>query len=63
MHNGYFDSLRSVIVAYDQRMLQDVPKNKREANDPALPQRDILLKTLNLTNAEMEALEAFLQTL
>ncbi len=63
MHNGKFPKLHNVIQAYNAGMYHPKPKNEREATDPLFPHTDSLLKELNLTKEEMQALESFLETL
>lgn len=63
MHNGRFDSLKSIIISYNYGMQEISPRNEQEASDPAFPKTDWLLKELNLTEDEIKALEAFLRTL
>lgn len=62
MHNGLFPHLRGVLNAYNGGMFNPAP-NEAQKDDPLFPKTDALLKPLNLTNEELEALEAFLNTL
>ncbi len=63
MHNGLFPTLRNVINAYNAGMA-DLKPTKEQENDPLFPrQKSNLLRKLDLSNEEIEALEAFLRTL
>lgn len=60
MHNGLFPHLRGVLNAYNGGMFH--PKGKAKENLP-YPKTDSLLQPLGLSQDEIEALEAFLNTL
>lgn len=62
MHNGLFPHLRGVINSYNAGMFRPKPTNEQET-DPLFPTTDPLLRPLNLTEEEIRALEAFLNTL
>ncbi len=59
MHNGLFE-LEGVINLYNAGM----PNEKiKDPNDPLAPKKSILLRPLDLTKVEKDALLAFLHTL
>ncbi|MGX3010629.1 cytochrome-c peroxidase [Helicobacter sp. 23-1044] len=62
MHNGLFPHLRGVINAYNFGMANPTPKEGRIYNPP-FPKSDEILRPLNLSKDEIEALEAFLRVL
>ena len=62
MHNGLFPTLSGVLRAYNVGMFHPKPTQAQES-DPLFPQTSPLLHELNLTQKELEALEAFLKTL
>lgn len=62
MHNGLFPSLKGVLNAYNAGMFHPKP-NESQKDDPLFPKTSPLLHKLNLTNEELDALEAFLKTL
>lgn len=63
MHNGLFKSLRNVLNMYNGGMFHPKPMNEAQAKDPKFPKTSELIKKLNLTKEELDALEAFLKTL
>lgn len=66
MHNGLFPFLRGVLNAYNVGMFHPSPpseKTTEAVKNLPFPSTDKLLHNLNLTNEELEALEAFLLTL
>jgi len=63
MHIGTFPNLSSVLASYNFGMGHIEPKTEEQKNNPAFPITDKLLKPLNLSDEEIEALEAFLRTL
>lgn len=62
MHNGLFDNILGIINIYNSGMHMIDPKPEQKANDPLYPQTDKLLKPLNLSKTEKEALVAFLES-
>lgn len=62
MHNGLFPNLRGILNAYNGGMFHPKP-NKDQENDSLFPKTSPLLHKLNLSNEELDALEAFLKTL
>ena len=60
MHNGLFPNLRGIINMYNSGMTMLTPTEEQKANDPMYPINDPLLKKLDLTTDEIEAVEAFL---
>ena len=61
-HNGLFPDINGVMNMYNVGMpIQRV--KPEQVNDPLLPKNDKLLKNLSLTNAEKEAVIAFLHSL
>ena len=62
MHNGLFPHLSGVIHGYNAGMAKPEPKKGKTYNPP-FPKSSHLLQKLNLSEDEMEALEAFLKTL
>jgi cytochrome c peroxidase len=62
MHNGLFPHIRGVLNMYNAGMPQ--PKRKPEQiNDPLFPTTSNLIKKLDLSAHELDALEAFLLSL
>jgi cytochrome c peroxidase len=57
MHNGFFPSLRGILNMYNAGMIGDSQLH------PDLPQLSPLIRPLHLSNHELDALEAFLNTL
>lgn len=62
MHNGLFPHLSGVVRAYNAGMANPTPKDDKIYNPP-FPKSSHLLQKLDLNEAEIEALEAFLKTL
>lgn len=62
MHNGLMPNLEGIIEMYNAGMLRVKPKENQK-NDSLFPVTDPLLKKLNLTKKEQNALKAFLLTL
>ena len=62
MHNGLFPHLRGVLNLYNAGMPNLKPKLGQE-DDPMFPKTSEHLKKLNLSEDELQALEAFLLTL
>lgn len=63
MHNGLFRSLRGILNMYNAGMPRPRPANAAQAADPRFPVTSPLLQPLQLDEAELQALEAFLRTL
>ncbi|MNL26900.1 Cytochrome c551 peroxidase precursor [compost metagenome] len=62
MHNGMFDNIIGLINVYNSGMQMNSPTPEQKAKDPIYPVTDPLMKKLNLTAVEKEALVAFLQS-
>lgn len=62
MHNGLMPNLKGIIEMYNAGMPRVKPKENQK-NDSLFPVTDPLLKKLNLTKKEQNALKAFLLTL
>lgn len=62
MHNGLMPNLEGIIEIYNAGMPRVKPKENQK-NDSLFPVTDPLLKKLNLTKKEQNALKAFLLTL
>lgn len=62
MHNGLMPNLEGIIEMYNAGMPRIKPKENQK-NDSLFPVTDPLLKKLNLTKKEQNALKAFLLTL
>lgn len=63
MHNGLFPNLRGVINMYNVGMFRPEPKDEKQRNDPLFPKTSHLLQRLDLSQEEIDALEAFLRVL
>jgi cytochrome c peroxidase len=61
LHHGLIFSLREVIDMYDRGMPQIIPR--KESENPLYPEKSRLLRPLDLTEAETDALLAFLRAL
>lgn len=62
MHNGVFPHLRGVVNFYNAGGVQ-LQRKPEQADDPLFPTTSPLLKRLDLTREERDALVAFLETL
>lgn len=62
MHNGLFPHLKGVLNMYNAGMPHVKPKGE-QVNDTLFPSTSPLLKELHLTKQELQALEAFLESL
>jgi cytochrome c peroxidase len=62
MHNGLFPELRGVLNLYNAGMPNVKPKGE-QVNDKLFPKTSPLLKKLELDKEELDALEAFLQSI
>lgn len=61
MHNGLFDNIIGVINMYNSGMVMNNPKTPEQLADPMFPHTDSLLKPLDLTREEIQAVAAFLE--
>ncbi len=61
MHNGLFDNMIGVLNMYNSGMVMNNPKTAAQLADPMFPHTDPLLKPLDLTREEIQAVAAFLQ--
>lgn len=59
MHNGLFSNMRGIINLYNM----GGPRNSYDINDKMAPQESRLLKPLNLSNTEIDALLEFLNSI
>ncbi|MCA4782005.1 cytochrome-c peroxidase [Empedobacter stercoris] len=62
MHNGLFPTIRGVLNMYNAGMFHFQP-NEKQKNDSLFPKTSDLVKKLNLTTSELDALESFLMSL
>jgi len=62
MHNGLFRTLRGVLNMYNGGMFHPKPTSA-QTNDPLFPNTSPLIKKLDLTKEELEALNSFLEIL
>ena len=60
MHNGLFDEIEGVVMMYNNGMPQPKPKDEKQKHDPLFPKTSGIIKKLNLSKSEQEALVAFL---
>lgn len=63
MHHGNFPSLKDVVFFYDKGNPSPIQKKYKGDRDSLLPKTDVMLKKLNLTKKEVEALVAFMQSI
>ncbi len=63
MHNGLFEDLTGIVNLYNSGMHMIDPTDEEKLQDPLFPQTDVLLKPLKLTNQEIKALVAFMESL
>jgi len=61
MHNGLFDNMIGIINLYNSGMVMNNPKTEEQKADPMFPRTDPLLKPLELTREEIQAIAAFLE--
>ena len=61
MHNGLFDNIIGVINMYNSGMVMNNPKTPEQLADAMHPKTDVLLKPLELTREEIQAIAAFLE--
>lgn len=62
MHNGLFDNIIGVLNLYNSGMQMVSAKPEQQAADPLYPVTDPLMKKLNLTKTEIQAIAAFLES-
>ncbi len=62
MHNGLFPNIRGVLNMYNAGMFRFQP-NEKQKNDTLFPKTSDLVLKLDLNDAELNALEAFLMSL
>ena len=62
MHNGIFPHLRGIVNFYNAGGVR-LRRKPDQKDDPLFPETSLILKPLNLTREEREALVAFLETL
>ncbi|MBQ0147962.1 MAG: cytochrome-c peroxidase [Flavobacteriaceae bacterium] len=62
MHNGLFPTIRGVLNMYNAGMFHFQP-NEKQKNDTLFPKTSSLVKKLDLNTSEVDALEAFLNSL
>jgi len=62
MHNGLFDNIIGVLNIYNSGMQMVSAKPEQKAADPLYPVTDPLMKKLNLTKPEIQAIAAFLES-
>lgn len=62
MHNGLFPTIRGVLNMYNAGMFHFQP-NEKQKNDSLFPKTSPLVQKINLSNAELDALESFLMSL
>jgi cytochrome c peroxidase len=63
MHHGNFPSLKDVVFFYDKGNPSPIQKKYKADRDSLLPKTDVMLKKLNLTKPEVEALVAFMHSI
>ena len=61
MHNGLFDNIIGVLNMYNSGMTMNNPKTAEQLADPMFPRVDPLLKPLELSREEIQAIASFLQ--
>ena len=62
-HNGLFGSIEGVINMYNAGMARPEPRPGMKTDDPPYPTTSPLLQELNLTDEEMQAIIAFLESI
>jgi cytochrome c peroxidase len=63
MHHGNFPSLKDVVFFYDKGNPSPIQKKYKGDRDSLLPKTDPMLKKLNLTKPEVEAIVAFMHSI
>lgn len=63
MHNGLFDDLEGIVNLYNSGMHMNDPKPDQKQKDPNYPVTDPLLKKLDLTKEETQAVVKFLESM
>ncbi len=62
MHNGLFGNMKGIVTMYSNGMPQPKPQKGQE-NDSLFPKTSPLIKKLNLTESEIDAVIAFLESI
>lgn len=62
MHNGMFDNIIGLINIYNSGMQMNTATPAQKASDPMYPITDPLMKKLNLTAVEKDAIVSFLES-
>lgn len=63
MHNGLFPQLSGIVTMYNAGMFDPRPSNEAQAANPLFPVKSALIKPLNLSREEMDALLSFMRVL
>jgi cytochrome c peroxidase len=63
MHNGLFDNITGLLNLYNSGMQMNTATAAQKAADPMYPVTDPLMKKLNLTKDEIQAVAAFLESI
>lgn len=63
MHNGLFDNMTGILNLYNSGMQSVSATPEQKLEDPLYPVTDPLLKPLNLSRHEIEAIESFLHAI
>jgi cytochrome c peroxidase len=61
MHNGLFEDIIGLLNMYNSGMIMNNPKTAEQHADPKFPRTDPLLKPLDLTKEEIQAIAAFMK--
>ncbi len=61
MHNGLFEDITGLLNLYNSGMVMNNPKTAAQHADPMYPRTDPLLKRLDLSKEEIQAISAFLK--
>jgi len=62
MHNGMFDNINGLLNIYNSGMQMNSATPEQKVKDPLYPVTDPLMKKLNLTKGEIDAVIAFLES-
>lgn len=63
MHNGMFDNITGLLNVYNSGMQMNSATPEQKAKDPMYPVTDPLMKKLNLTKVEIDAIASFLESI
>lgn len=63
MHNGLFDNITGIVNIYNSGMQMNTATAAQKAKDPLHPVTDPLMKKLDLTRGEIQAVVAFLESI